>query len=491
MKVVLANPPAYYDDHNRHFIQAGSRWSFSIFVSPGMKEHYLPYPFLEGYGLSILKQNGIESVGIDACAFDMDKKEFVSKIVSSKPDLLVVDIPTISFPLTIPLLGEIRRQVDCKIAVAGGHITSLASETLKQHGVIDYALLGEYEFSLLNLAKELEKGSPTSIDDFDGVAFRKGDEVIVKRPSVQKFNLDEMPYPDRKDYPIELYHDFEIAGRPCVQMLTSLGCPYKCSFCMPIRVMNQDSPLYRRRDPQKIVDEMSYAKDELGAKQVYFDDDTFSVDKSRLREMSRVIRESQLDLPWTAMGDITIDEETIRLMSNSGCAGIKFGVETASTATLDGIHKTFMKIEKVKQFVKWLRKYGIWSHSTFIIGLPGDKREDILKTIEFSKKLDTDSVQFSIATPFPGTPFYEQAKQNGWLATDDWTQYDGANYAVLNYPDLSKGDIEDLHRLALKEWYRNAVFKEIRHPRRIGRVIRAGSVRYSIRKTLSHLHGTL
>src|SRR6266567_2481178 len=120
-----------------------------------------------------------------------------------------------------------------------------------------------------------------------------------------------------------------------------------------------------------------------------------------------------------------------------------------------------------------------------------DKREDILKTIEFSKKLDTDSVQFSIATPFPGTPFYEQAKQNGWLATDDWTQYDGANYAVLDYPDLSKGEIEDLHRLALKEWYRNAVFKEIRNPRRIGRIIKAGSVRYSIRKTLSHLRGTL
>ncbi len=207
--------------------------------------------------------------------------------------------------------------------------------------------------------------------------------------------------------------------------------------------------------------------------------------------MSRVIRESQLDLPWTAMGDITIDEETIRLMSNSGCAGVKFGVETASASTLDGIHKNFMKIEKVKQFVKWLRKYGIWSHATFIIGLPGDKREDILKTIEFSKKLDTDSVQFSIATPFPGTPFYEQAKQNGWLATDDWTQYDGANYSVLNYPDLSKEDIEDLHRLALKQWYRSAVFKEIRHPRRIRRIIKAGSVRYSIRKTLSHLRGTL
>jgi len=77
MKVVLANPPAYYDDHHRHFIQAGSRWSFSMFVSPGMKEHYLPYPFLEGYGLSILKQNGIESVGIDACAFDMDKKDIL------------------------------------------------------------------------------------------------------------------------------------------------------------------------------------------------------------------------------------------------------------------------------------------------------------------------------------------------------------------------------------------------------------------------------
>lgn len=492
MRVLLTNPPAYFNDnHRRHFVNAGSRWSFSIFVSRNMKEHYLPYPFSLGYVSALLKHTTNASVkGVDACALDMDNKDFIRYARQFDPDILLIDVPTISFPLTMQMLRELKETVGCKIVLAGGHVTSLADEVMSQYDFVDYCLLAEY----IHTAKALidyEMGVAKALDGVKGIAYRQNGGVKINLPETQRFNLDDLPYPDRVDFPIRLYHDFEIAGRPSAQMLTSLGCPYKCSFCMPVRVMFQDAPFYRKRAPSKLVDEMIHVRDEYGAKSVYFDDDTFAVDRLRLRAFCDEITQRKLDTPWAAMGDITLDRMTLERLAQAGCVGVKFGVETASVETIQAIRKNFLDHEKVKQFVKWCRDLGIWSHATYIVGLPGDKKEDILRTIKFAKELNSDSVQFSIATPFPGTPFYEEAKAKGWLVSDDWTQYDGANYSVLSYPWLAKDEIEDLHRLALRDWYLNTLIHEAVQPRRLQRIIRSGSMLYATRKTLSHLRGTL
>ncbi len=490
MKILLANPPAYMDNSNRHFIQSGSRWSFSIYVSKNFKEHYLPYPFSMGYSLALLKQlEDVSAEGLDACALDLNSREFIQQVVSRRPDIFVIDVPTISFPLVMPLLEEIKQATGCKIVLTGGHVTALAEDILRDNKQVDCCLLGEYEMSLRQFVLS-ETGEGVSAQQ-DGIAYRENGGITRRPAELRTFNLDNLPYPDREDYPVGLYHDFEVGGRPCVQMLTSLGCPYKCSFCMPVRVMYGDSQFYRKRAPANIVAEMAFVKEKYHAGQVYFDDDTFSVDKQRLRTLCEELAKFDLDLPWTAMGDITIDQRTLEIMANAGCIGLKFGVESANGSTLEAIRKTWVTVDKVKRFVKSCRELGIWAHATFIIGLPGDRREDIEKTIKFSKELDIDSVQFSIATPFPGTPFYEQARHEGWLVSDDWTLYDGANFSVLSYPWLSKEEIEELHRRALKEWYRHALFKEMRRPRRILKVAKAHSLRYSTRKIISHLQGTL
>lgn len=491
MKVLLANPPAFFANDKRHFIQAGSRWSFGMFVPRNFKDHYLPYPFHLGYSLSIIKQAGtVEVRGLDACALDMDDRKFVEEVKAYHPNLLMMDVPTISFPLVMPLLQEIKEAIGCKIVLGGGHVTALHDAVMSQYNFIDYCLLAEYEITLKQLVN-IEAGGMGEAGEVIGLAYRVDGRVLVNPPDVQSFNLDDLPYPDREDFPIRHYHDFETAGRPCAQMLTSLGCPYKCDFCMPVRVMFQNDSLQRRRKPEALVDEMVLLRDKYGAKSVYFDDDTFAVDRARLKAFCDELDRRNVRIPWAAMGDITLDWETLKRLGESGCVGLKFGVETSNPATAKAIHKNFMNIEKVKTFVKWCKQLGIWSHATFIIGLPGDRREDILNTVEFAKKLDPDSVQFSIATPFPGTPFYAQAKENNWIVTDDFTQYDGGNYSVLSYPWLNKEEIEELHRVALRKWHVNALIHEIRRPRRVMRAIRSKSVIYATRKTVSHLRGSL
>jgi radical SAM superfamily enzyme YgiQ (UPF0313 family) len=120
-----------------------------------------------------------------------------------------------------------------------------------------------------------------------------------------------------------------------------------------------------------------------------------------------------------------------------------------------------------------------------MMGLPGDSKEDIAKTLEFAVKLDTDSAQFSIATPFPGTPFFEMARENGWLATLDWTMYDGANHAVVDYPWLNKEEIEAFYRSALKQFYKHAILKGFVRPRRVMKLVRARGIGYALHKAVS------
>lgn len=491
MKVLIANPPAYMGDHKRHFIQAGSRWAFSMFVPKNSKEHYLPYPFGLGYSSAILKENQDCNVeGFDACALDLDSQEFVRKVESQHPDVLFMDVPTISFPLVMDMLKVLKDSVNCKIVLSGGHVTALADNVMNNYPQVDYCVLGEYEFTLKKLVDQFIN-KENDLKKIEGLAFRRSGKTIVNQPVPQTFNLDTLPYPDRDDFPVDHYHDFEIAGRPCVQMLTTRGCPYDCSFCMTIRVLYCDSHNYRKREPDKIVDEMEQVRDKYGAKQIYFDDDTFAVDRKRLNRICKEIISRKLDVPWTAMGDITLDDETLNNVSRAGCVGIKFGVETVNPDVLKGIGKTFINQEKIKNFVKSCKNFGIWSHATYIVGLPEERRDDIEKTIESAKELDTDSVQFAIATPFPGTPFYEKAKAQGWLVTNDWTRYDGANYSVVSYPWLSNTEIEELHKKALKKWYKNTIRKELLHWNRTRLLIKAGSVRYATRKVLSHLNGRL
>lgn len=375
MKILIANPPAYIEDHDRHFVQAGSRWSFSMYVLKEShdKYHYLPYPFFLGYSSALLKRDLDANVkAIDACALDFDEKKFLAYAKGYDPDVLVTEIPTISFPLMMKVLREVKNLVDCRIIVAGNHVTALTQKVMGKYAFIDYCLVGEYEIVLKELLSKLtlDKSSPEETKKINGIAFRHDDKVIVNKNRNILEDLDSLSFPDMDDLPVKYYHDFEIAGKPSVNMLSSRGCPFSCSFCLQRHVMYA-SPTCRKRNPTKIVDEMEFRKEKYGAKQIYFDDDTMTVDKRHLRSMSQEIIRRRVDILWGCMGDVTLDYETLSLMSKAGCVGVKFGVESINPNALKSINKNFIKAEKVRRFVKWCKELRIWTHATYIIGLPG------------------------------------------------------------------------------------------------------------------------
>lgn len=455
MRILIVNPPAFFDSQpGRGFVLSGSRWSHSR-ARPKGSRHYQPYPFSIGYAASLLKRDTDHKVkAIDASALDLDEKEFINGAKQFKPDLTVIDVPSLAFTMVTPLLESLK-QDGSQIAISGLHATTYPEDVMNDNDFIDYLFIGEWEETLKAVANE---ENPNNIK---GIAYRENGTVSVNRER-NITNIDNLPFPDREDLPVSLYHDFVITGEPNVQMLATRGCPYRCEFCY-ITILYEKSS-YRKRYPKDIVDEIEFVKHKYGAKQVYFDDDTIAVDKKFLKNIGSEMVSRGVDVPWSFMGDITIDSETLRYLTGTGLVGLKFGVETINGESLRIASKRFVNREKVSNFVKECKKLGLWTHATYQVGMPGETRESIRATIDFAMELDTSSLQISMSTPLPGTPFYQKAIDNGWLTTRDFTRYDGSRYPVVNYPELSSEEIKEMYDEFSKSWRKHLARRHMLHP---------------------------
>jgi radical SAM superfamily enzyme YgiQ (UPF0313 family) len=451
MKVLIANAPAYLYDENRHFVHGGTRWCLTYFLprseAKEANNKYTPFPYLLGYAVSYLRANSdAEVTFLDACAEDFNEVDFYNYVIKLKPDLLLMEVSTAGYPLVVRLIQQIKELMpELKVAMGGYQLSGYGPQILKNDSVIDFVIIGELELTIAELVnKNLD---PTGVQS---VMWRNGYTVVTNPIRPVDNEISKYPFPERQEHLIKKYHDFVLKGKPLIYMITSRACPVGCRFCYTTTFYR--NPVHRARTPENIAEEMIYVKEKFKAKQIYFDDDTISINPKHLQGLCNYIIQNKIDMPWTAMGDITISQENIRLMKKAGCLGLKFGVESADPDVLKQMHKGTVSAEKALKFRELLAKEEIWSHATFTIGHPKDTHESIKATINFAKKLSPDSLQFAMVTPIPGTPFYNELKTNGYLLTDDLTKYDGGNYSVINMPQLKNNEIEELYKYAWSEW---------------------------------------
>jgi radical SAM superfamily enzyme YgiQ (UPF0313 family) len=205
----------------------------------------------------------------------------------------------------------------------------------------------------------------------------------------------------------------------------------------------------------RVVDEMVEAKKKYGAKEIYFDDDDFTVRKEHVLAICDEIERRGLRIPWSVMGDAMVtDEETLTRMARAGCIGMKFGLESANATVLKRTGKP-IKLDRVRMVVRVAREVGIKTHMTVMFGLSGDTRETVQETFEFACELDVDSVQFSIATPHPGTRFYDELKQGGRLRIERWDELDGATYSAFDPEGVDSQFLEQFIATAYGRWLRH------------------------------------
>ena len=443
-KILLANMPWQRD--GMWGVRAGSRWPH---IKNEMEKDYLPFPFFLAYATGLLKKHSLYAELIDAIADQIPENKFLEIIAENSYDYIVAETSIPSFSDDLRQLERIS-ELGIKIILCGQNYEIYNPQFMERHPFINFVLYGEYEFSLLELMQSLlEKGDLSKVK---GLIYRNGARVI-KTPKREAFDLNLLPWPDRETVPIYKYSDApgEMAA-PSVQMVASRGCPYGCQFCLWPQVVYQGSH-YRVRDVSLVVDEMEYLVKKMGFKSVYFDDDTFNIGKERILAICREIKKRGLDkVQWGIMARPDLmDEELLRNLKEAGLYSVKYGVESAVQELVDGIEKR-MDLKKAEDMISFTKKMGIKSHLTFTFGLPGETKETIERTIQWAKKLNPFSVQFSIATPFPGTKYYDVLKEKGLIVSDDHASYDGNLKSVVKTQELQPLDLETAKLHAYMVW---------------------------------------
>ena len=445
--VVLANLP--WKTGERCGVRAGSRWPH---IKNKGEEEYLPFPFFLAYAASVLLEHGISVRLIDAIAEDINIPDFLKLVDELSPRLLIAEVSTPSLENDLSILKGINKK-HTKIAVCGLDFNIRDPRFLAENKHIDFVMVGEYEYTALDLFRHLQE--PKRLKEVLGIIYRENGTIKLNpaRPLIEE--LDRLPWPLREQLLMEQYID--APGKlvtPSVQMLASRGCPFGCIFCAWPQLM-YNSNRYRTRRPDAIVDEMEYLVKERRFRSVYFDDDTFNINKRHVLGICQKIKERKLDIPWAAMARAdTMDEEILVKMREAGLYAVKYGVECAEQKVLDMAGKG-MDLKKTERMIYFTKSLGIKIHLTFTFGLPGETTDTVRKTIDYAMKLDPDTVQFSIMTPYPGTEYYNQLDAKGYIVSKNWSDYDGASKSVIRTEHLSTGDLEGARDEALRRWKRH------------------------------------
>jgi radical SAM superfamily enzyme YgiQ (UPF0313 family) len=400
----------------------------------------LIYPMVPASTITLLKNTGYEVAYIDAILERMCVDDFLLQLGLSKPDLIIFETKTPIVKENWRVCKIIKKKFPgTKLAVCGDHVSVLPEETM-QNSPVDYVIRGgDFDFSTLRLVEHITKKSPIP----KGIYYRENGQIKNTSDYELINDLDSLPFIDREIIPWHRYHEAWRLKNKFFYLMASRGCPYSCTFCSWPQMLYKGKVRYRK--VEKVVEELRMLIERHGAEEIFFDDDTFTCNKTWVRKFCETIIENKIKILWSCNGRVdNVDFEMLSLMKAAGCRLIKFGIESASQVTLDKIKKGYT-IEQIKNAFKDSKKVGILTHGTVMLGYPWETRKDIMDTIEFVKTLNVDQAQFSIPITYPGTELFEEAKKNGWLRfpEGEWEKYD------MSAPTLTNKEMSSDELLAL------------------------------------------
>ena len=380
---------------------------------------------------------------VDSMASNLTAKDILS--IVKNYDLVVMKVDTATVNPCINFAKMIKESTAAQVCFVGPHVSvqSCATDVLSRTNSVDYIARREYDYTI----KELVEGKPLA--EILGLSYVKKGQICHNpdRPFIE--NLDELPFVNpiyKRDLPIKAYRIHEL-NHPFTTIFSSRGCRYGCKYyCRWPAVF--DGSLFRARSPMNVYKEVLWIKENMPeVKELLFDEGTFTTIPKRVEEICALIK--PLDLTWSCNARADVPFETLLKMKDSGCRLLIVGFESSHQEILNNIHKG-EKLERMEQFVRDCKKVGLLIHGTFMIGLPGETKESIEDNFKLAVKLDLDSIQFSVATPYPGTEFWDYLKSNGWLLDSNYMNDDGLQQAVYSYPHLSQKEIveaaEALHK---------------------------------------------
>lgn len=454
IRVLLVNPP------------------ITISKSAGFESH-IP-PLGTAYIAAVLEKNGFEARILDALiegdnVFEpagagivrvgLPETEITKRLRSYKPKIVGIGCTYTAYAADAYRIAELAKQnLPEAVVCFGGAHASVAFDDVLKNANVDLVAIGEGELTFLEIAERVMSGK--NLQGIAGTACRKSGKVVKNTPRPYIKNLDELPLPARHLMPIERHlRNWKVypfaKRRPVLEMITSRGCPGKCTFCSIHAVWGHE---WRGRSAKNVVNEIEYLAKKYGVKEFSMLDDNISADPKRFEEILDEIARRKLDICWETPNGIaiwTLNERLLEKMKKTGYYRAKFGIESGCGDTLRYIGKP-INLEKAKKIIDACNRLGIWTSSSFVIGFPNENAESIGQTVKFALESGLDFARFLIAQPYGGTQLCKDFEKDS-LLEEEFKQGSSAYNTAYNTKHFGAGELNRMRIEAESRFLRRKI----------------------------------
>jgi radical SAM superfamily enzyme YgiQ (UPF0313 family) len=425
-------------------------------VVPVGKSHYVVPPIGLGYLATSLRKSGFESVSIvDSIKEKLTVEKLVQLLKSHNPKIVGFQVFSSDFSSVRNSISQIRQAMpETTIILGGPHVSATGIKIFHDFEGVDFGFIGEAEISLPLFARRILSNESIDLQSIPGLIYRvDGQELANDRDFIE--DLDSLGFPAWDLMPPGSYPDAPQGAFyrqfPIAPIATTRGCPYTCAFCgSPVNMGNR----LRFRSLQGVFDEMEMLHRDYGVREFHFIDDMFNMSRTRVLEFCRILDSKNWGISYTFPNGLrlnTIDEETLAWMKKTGAYAFTVGIESGSQRILDAMNKK-LTVEMIREKVEMIAKSGIEPSGFFLLGFPGETKEDIRKTIDFAKSLPLKRAHFSNFLPLPGTLATQRLLDSGEISPPDWE-----DLAYSNTPYSPEGitseELKSFQRQAFLEFH--------------------------------------
>ena len=397
-----------------------------------------------------LKEKGMEVMIIDMIAErrniliqfgdlyrnGMTDEELILKLKNFKPDFVgISSMFTAQSDNLHHIAKVIKQNINTNIVVGGVHVSSCVHKVLEDKN-IDYAIVGEGEEAFLNIIKN--------------------GKYSVDKIYTSKVDIKTLPIPDYSLFNMNKYFEtlspWTYIEKRCMSIVTSRGCPYKCTFCSIHNSMGRN---WRGKNAKDVLSELKILKEKYSVEHIFIEDDNITFDEERAIEIFNGM--SEIELTWETPNGIRVDTLTPKLLDAikaSGCKKLVISIESGCQKFLDKVINKKLDLEKVKEVAKLIYERDIDLASFYIFGIPGETKETLTESVNYAKYLAKNygvRPYFLFASPLPNTDMWRNAEKNGYLKTNIIPTDYVRRLNLLYFPSISMEEMIKIQKKAYND----------------------------------------
>ncbi len=470
MKILLINPPQTFYPGSES--PAGNLPIGLMYLAAVLQKANYSVEILDAFmmGTGFQKNGETKTIGL---SFEQISQE----ITARKPDIVGIAGPFTAQIENAVKTSRVAKEVNPHIltVMGGPHVTLVPQEFLEETKTVDIAVIGEGEFTLLEIVQYFE--GKKELSTIKGIAYRQDGNVIVNphRPFLD--DLDTLPYPaydlvDMEQYLSQRKIGYRSFQDRAISLITSRGCPFNCCFCAVNLHMGRS---FRAHSAQYVLNHIQYVVEKYAVKNIFFEDDNLTLDLKRFETICEGITDRKIKIGWETPNGVRADclnLELLKKMKQSGCKSVFVGVESGDQKILDKVICKSLNLKRVVEFAQNSKKIGLKTGAFYIIGFPGETKENMQRTVDFALELKRKydvGMHLFMATPSYGTRLYEDCKLKGYIEADlSWNAFAEARQPkgmpLITTPEFLPKDVKEIASKALADYKRLSLMGHLKRP---------------------------